>query len=197
MQRLEHPNFFLNLIVDWNINLNSKLEENTTAASNAAQRAKTLEGELQRMIQEKEITDENGDLAHQESAKLKHMLLIGSVQIISLWFEMRLYESCKFNMNMLPTEYAYWFYFNSDKNMFSSALRSVRFFYLDHHKSATHLVTIPLRETSMLYSKNFFTSCDLFVIKRKVNYKMLHIRENLSYFGHQNTNAGWMRNFLK
>ena len=52
-------------------------KENESAATQAAEKCKQLESELARMSHEKEINEETGDLAHQESAKLKHMLLIG------------------------------------------------------------------------------------------------------------------------
>merc|ERR1711990_930145 len=70
--------------------LSNQLEKSQEAASHAKKMAKEgemaiksatanctrLENELNRLAQEKEINEENGDLAHQESAKLKHMLLI-------------------------------------------------------------------------------------------------------------------------
>ena len=46
------------------------------AAHAATDKNKFLENELARLLKEKELNDENGDLASQESAKIKHMLLM-------------------------------------------------------------------------------------------------------------------------
>ena len=45
------------------------------------EKSSKLEQELQRLLEHRELLEETGDLAHQESAKIKHMLLLAESQL--------------------------------------------------------------------------------------------------------------------
>ena len=68
-------------------------------------RSMNFEAEFQKLINERELLEETGDLAHQESAKIKHMLLMAESQLGKIYLINKLFltkrnisqkSSCKF-----------------------------------------------------------------------------------------------------